>query len=84
MDIAQRLSAIQQEIQTAETEKLQQEQMLGLIWAACYRSRDRRKSNATDKGPHSRSGRKEEGAARRRASTHCAGWHPRSPGRLEA
>lgn len=32
MDIAQRLSAIQQEIQTVETEKLQQEQMLGLIW----------------------------------------------------
>lgn len=32
MDIAQRLSAIQQEIQTVETEKLQQERMLGLIW----------------------------------------------------
>lgn len=30
--IAKRLSAIQQEIQTVETEKLQQEQMLGLIW----------------------------------------------------
>lgn len=32
MDIAQRLSTIQQEIQTVENEKLQREQMLGLFW----------------------------------------------------
>ena len=32
MDIAQRLSTIQQEIQTVENEKLQREQMLGLLW----------------------------------------------------
>jgi len=32
MDIAQRLSTIKQEIQTVENEKLQREQMLGLLW----------------------------------------------------
>lgn len=32
MDIVARLSIIQQEIQRVESEKLQQEQMLGLIW----------------------------------------------------
>ena len=32
MNIAQKLSAIQQEIQTVKTEKLQREQMLGLLW----------------------------------------------------
>lgn len=32
MDIVGRLAEIQQEIQTAETEKLQQENLLGLLW----------------------------------------------------
>jgi hypothetical protein len=32
MDIVGRLAEIQQEIQTAETEKLQQENALGLLW----------------------------------------------------
>ncbi|KAJ0773710.1 hypothetical protein HanOQP8_Chr03g0102971 [Helianthus annuus] len=32
MDIAGRLATIQQEIDRAENEKLQQEQMLGLFW----------------------------------------------------
>lgn len=32
MDIVGRLAEIQQEIQTAETEKLQQDNLLGLLW----------------------------------------------------
>lgn len=44
--------------------------------SACSQSGGRRKSNAIDPGPHSRSGRQEEGAARRTARAHCTGCHP--------
>ncbi|KAL8512915.1 hypothetical protein ACS0TY_019176 [Phlomoides rotata] len=45
--------------------------------SACSRSGGRRTNDAIDPGPHSWSGRQEEGPTQRRERAHCAGCHPR-------